>query len=112
MLRQPDVPQHLLAYYRQSMSGSGARAEWAERASALRGPIRIPALYLHGADDGCIAVDVARRGGRGFAAGHEIVIIQGAGHFLHLERVDEVAAAILRFLQPMESRPNRCGKVD
>ena len=32
------------------------------------------------------------------APGSELVVIEGAGHFLHLERPDEVNGHILRFL--------------
>ena len=50
-----------------------------------------PLLYLHGADDGCIGVDVAR-------LWPDAVIVEGAGHFLHLEKPAEVNGRITEFL--------------
>lgn len=50
----------------------------------------MPLLYLHGGGDGCIGVSMAE------AAGGEVV--EGAGHFLHLERPGDVAGRVLRFV--------------
>ena len=50
----------------------------------------VPLLYLHGRDDGCIGLSMAE------AAGGEV--IEGAGHFLHLEKPDEVGERVLAFL--------------
>ena len=58
-----------------------------------------PTLYLHGADDGCMGV--------GLASGAEqhlphpasrIEIVDGAGHFLHLEAPDVVNGHVRSFL--------------
>jgi pimeloyl-ACP methyl ester carboxylesterase len=48
-----------------------------------------PLLYLHGRDDGCFGAG---------AAGPDAVVVEGAGHFLHLERPDEVNRLVLEFL--------------
>lgn len=99
MFRQPGVPAQLLAYYRQAFSPAARQPEWTERAAALQGPITVPALYLHGRDDGCIGVEVAAGMEANFAAGLETEVIQGAGHFLQLEQPDAVASRILTFLK-------------
>ena len=69
------------------------------RAAAAR-PIGPPALYLHGADDGCISADLADPTTLAplFASGVRVEIVDGAGHFLHLERPNEVNRLILDFL--------------
>ena len=99
MFRQPGVPAALLAYYRQAFNPALSRPEWAERQAALRGAITVPALYLHGRDDGCIGADVAEGMEGGFSAGLEMAVIDGAGHFLQVEQPDVVADRILTFLK-------------
>ena len=70
-----------LGYYRALFSPAGG---------AGGGPTPVPLLYLHGRDDGCIGASMAE------AAGGDVV--DGAGHFLHLERPDEVNTRIVEFL--------------
>jgi pimeloyl-ACP methyl ester carboxylesterase len=58
-----------------------------------------PTLYLHGRDDGCIGVEVAEDASRELGDSTvTIEIVDGAGHFLHLERPDVVNARILEFV--------------
>ena len=57
-----------------------------------------PTLYLHGAADGCMGLDIIGPVTDHLAPGSELVVIEGAGHFLHLERPDEVNDHVLRFL--------------
>ncbi|GAA1528514.1 alpha/beta fold hydrolase [Nocardioides humi] len=57
--------------------------------------LRVPLLYLHGADDGCLDVRWAGRIGDRLPAGSRVAVVDGAGHFLQLERPDVVNARIL-----------------
>jgi pimeloyl-ACP methyl ester carboxylesterase len=57
-----------------------------------------PTLYLHGADDGCISADMARRAEPLLAPGSRMVVIEAAGHFLHLEKPGEVGGHILGWI--------------
>ncbi len=59
---------------------------------------RIPTLYLHGADDGCMTAAFTAYVGAVLPAGSRTAVVAGAGHFLHLERPDDVAARIVAFL--------------
>ena len=83
-----------LAYYRalrsaRSLTGSSRRLLFA--------PVRIPALHLHGADDGCIGVECARGAERFHEAPYRLQVIEGAGHFLQREKPGEVSEALVRF---------------
>jgi pimeloyl-ACP methyl ester carboxylesterase len=57
-----------------------------------------PTLYLHGADDGCIRVELARGTERLLAPSSRMVVIEHAGHFLQLEQPDKVNDQILAWL--------------
>ena len=60
-------------------------------------PIHVPALYLHGAQDGCVGADIGCEAAL-FTAGLQTEIVPGAGHFLLLEQPDMVNARIVEFL--------------
>ena len=53
-------------------------------------PIAAPALYLHGADDGCVGSELVRGMDGFFPAGLRTEIVPGAGHFVHHEQPDVV----------------------
>lgn len=57
-----------------------------------------PILYLHGEDDGCLGVDLARSAEGILSTPSRVEIVPGAGHFLHLEQPDVVNATIMAFL--------------
>ncbi|HEY7930953.1 MAG TPA: alpha/beta hydrolase [Acidimicrobiales bacterium] len=59
---------------------------------------RVPTLYLHGADDGCVGVDVAASVNDYLAEGSRVVFVVDAGHFAHLERPELVWREIDEFL--------------
>jgi pimeloyl-ACP methyl ester carboxylesterase len=54
-----------------------------------------PTLYLHGDNDGCLSVDLARGAEAHLPAESRVEIINGAGHFMHVEKPDEVNQLIL-----------------
>lgn len=101
-LRDPAHLQAALGYYRATL-GDGLRdpdLDALQQATTQLPPQ--PTLYLHGVDDGCIGAEVAEAArAEVAAAGRDdvtIEIVDGAGHFLHLERPDHVNARILEFL--------------
>lgn len=57
-----------------------------------------PTLYLHGADDGCIRLEIARGTPQLLAPSSRMVVIEHAGHFLQLERPGEVNDHILEWV--------------
>jgi pimeloyl-ACP methyl ester carboxylesterase len=69
------------------------------RASVANGPIVVPTLYLHGERDGCVHPGLAEGQEAHFSALFEAMTLADAGHFLHLERPEEVNAAILGWFE-------------
>lgn len=97
-LRDPAHLAAALGYYRASL-GDGYKdpALDAIQAAAQAVPTQ-PMLYLHGADDGCIGVEVAESARAMVTPNVTIEIVEGAGHFLQLERPDVVNARVIEFL--------------
>jgi pimeloyl-ACP methyl ester carboxylesterase len=87
-----------LGYYRASL-GDGYKdpALDAAQAAAQEVPTQ-PMLYLHGAEDGCIGAEVAEAARGMVTANVTIEVLEGCGHFLHLERPDTVNDRIVEFL--------------
>jgi pimeloyl-ACP methyl ester carboxylesterase len=99
VLGTPGVLPAALAYYRVAL-GTEPKDPALEAEESRFGldPIRVPALYLHGRDDGCIGAEVTEGMEALFPAGLERVVIDDAGHFLHQERPEAFDRAVLDFL--------------
>lgn len=82
----------VLDYYR------ALRRPRRDAARLLTSRTPVPAMYVHGMDDGCVGVEMTRGIARGYASGVEIHHLEGAGHFVHLERPERFNALMLRFL--------------
>ena len=63
------------------------------------GPIVVPTIYLHGENDGCMGAEIAEGQEAHFSALFEQVMLADAGHFVHLERPEEVNEAIVRWFE-------------
>jgi pimeloyl-ACP methyl ester carboxylesterase len=95
------TPENLaaaLGYYRALFDPARQAPELAGEQAAVAGIPAQPTLYLHGERDGCIDVSMADATRTVLSAGSQVVIIKSAGHFLHLEKPDEVGQQILQFL--------------
>jgi len=87
-----------IGYYRSMLAGPPDDPD-AAAAQAAGGRIAPqPTLYLHGTDCGCLGLDAIGTVTDHLAVGSEMVVIEGAGHFLHLEKPDEVDDHIIRFI--------------
>ncbi|MFW6050105.1 MAG: alpha/beta fold hydrolase [Myxococcota bacterium] len=74
-----------------------AKRRMAEAGSKAR-RIRVETLHLHGAADGCISPEVARGQERFFEGGLVSEVVPDAGHWLHLERPEQVNGRIVDWL--------------
>ncbi len=95
------VPERIVAAigtYRALYDPSLQAPELAEEETAALQPTPKPTLYLHGRDDGCMLLSSIGSPLDFLAEGSEMEIVDGTGHFLHLERPDVVNRRILGFL--------------
>ena len=97
-------PAHLAAaigYYRAMFDPSSHDPALAEAQAATQDPLPQPTLYLHGADDGCLGVEMVDDGVLAGipAEGSRYEIVADAGHFLQVERPDVVNRLVLDFLR-------------
>lgn len=90
-----------LAYYRQTLQPELQDPALQEAQDAAFALPPQPLLYLHGTDDGCMSPAIAASVDQHLTVdGSRAVMVDGAGHFLQLERPDEVNRLILDFLAP------------
>ena len=93
-LRDPAHLQAALGYYRATV-GTGPRTEEFDAIQvAGGGELTQPTLYIHGANDGCIGREVAESVPT-LAPWATLKIVEGAGHFMQLEKPKEVNDLII-----------------
>jgi len=88
-----------LGYYRAQFGTTTPDPALAAEQAATGAPTPQPTLYLHGDQDGCMGVELARSAADFMGPGSAAVTIKGAGHFLHLEKPEEVGRRIVAFLE-------------
>jgi len=87
-----------LGYYRATVRGSKPPERYAELHQHWLSALVLPTMYLHGADDGCATPDYARWVEPVLPGGSRVEIVDGAGHFMQLDRPDVTAGHILDFV--------------
>ena len=96
-LRDPAHMSAALGYYRATL-GTGPRSEKYDAIQAAGGgELTQPTLYLHGSNDGCIGTEVAELA-RAMAPWATVQIVEGAGHFMQLEKPAEVNKLIIDWI--------------
>jgi pimeloyl-ACP methyl ester carboxylesterase len=68
-------------------------------AAAMSAPINVPALMIHGRDDGCIGAELLEGMEKLFPQGLRKEVVPGAGHFVHQEKPELVNKVVLKFLK-------------
>jgi pimeloyl-ACP methyl ester carboxylesterase len=103
-LRDPANLAAALGYYRATLGGVGLSDDpevASLQAAADSEAPPLPTLYLHGRTDGCMGASLAEPAAEILTAeGSRVELVDDAGHFLHLERPDEVNRLVLDFLGP------------
>jgi pimeloyl-ACP methyl ester carboxylesterase len=98
-LRDPTNLAAAIGYYRAMFDDSTHDPALAAQQAATAAAPPQPTLYLHGRDDGCIGVGLAGQVGALLPAGEsEVVIVEGAGHFLQVEKPDEINELVVDFV--------------
>lgn len=87
-----------IAYYRDNAT-TAPDADGGAAARARVATIPTPLLYLHGVDDGCLGVELLEEPRTCFPPQTTVERVAAAGHFLQLERPDEVARLIGDFIR-------------
>jgi len=100
-LREPANLPAALGYYRANEprlhDDDTIDAYPAEHKALLLTPPQ-PTLYLHGDQDGCVDVAFSAGAERHLSPGSEMEIVEGAGHFLQLERPAAVNERIVAWV--------------
>jgi pimeloyl-ACP methyl ester carboxylesterase len=98
-LARPGVLTAALGYYRALFDPALRDPERRDLLDAVEaGPVAVPTLLLMGGNDGCVAPEMAEGAEQAFAASYRTEVLQGVGHFLHLERPDLVSELVRSWL--------------
>jgi pimeloyl-ACP methyl ester carboxylesterase len=97
-LRGPANLTAALSTYRTLYDMSLVPPDLINHQLATLSPHTQPTLYLHGADDGCVAADVVPEVAAALPEGSRAEVIDGAGHFLQYEQPAAVNQLILDFI--------------
>ena len=95
-LSRPGRLTAALNYYRANLGAGGGA--WAALTQALT--ITSPTTLLWGNEDPALGSRAVEATAARVAAPYELVVLEGAGHWLQFERPDEVSGALTRAAQP------------
>jgi pimeloyl-ACP methyl ester carboxylesterase len=94
----PENWRAALGYYRATIRGSRPPLRYAELHEHWLAPLKVPTLYLHGTEDGCASADYTRWVELVLPPGSRAETVEHAGHFMQLDRPDDVARRIVDFI--------------
>ena len=96
----PESWRAALGFYRAVLRPGRPPEQYAALQRCAQQRAKVPVLYLHGADDGCMTAKFADRVGAVLPKGGALRVVDHAGHFLQLEQPDTIAGHILDFIGP------------
>lgn len=94
----PALAANALRIYRANFDTTLHDPALAPLAATTEAPAAIPLLVLAGAVDGCIPPEHFAAAQQGLAPGSRVEIVPDAGHFMHLDRPEELARRTLDWL--------------
>ena len=94
-LRDPANLEAAIGYYRAMFRAGGGSGD----ELSTGGVPPQPTLYLHGDADGAFGVEGIEGAEHGLVADSRVEVLSGVGHFLHLERPDEVNRLTIDWLR-------------
>lgn len=94
----PRLLRNALRIYRANFDTSLHDPELSHLAARTEVAAAVPLLVLAGADDGCIPPAYFADAPTALAPGSSVEVLAGAGHFMHLDRPDEVARLVLDWI--------------
>jgi pimeloyl-ACP methyl ester carboxylesterase len=94
----PESWRAALGPYRATIRNTRPPTRYRELHRHWTSPPRLPSLYLHGRDDGCMTAAFADWTRRALPDGSDVAIIEHAGHFLQLDEPERVAELVLSFI--------------
>jgi pimeloyl-ACP methyl ester carboxylesterase len=98
--RAPGTTKNAIEYYRATLGAAlKMPVDPAQMGAMVSAPINVPALMIHGRDDGCIGAELLDGMAAHFPCGLKIEVVTEAGHFVHQERPDIVNWLVLDFLK-------------
>jgi len=99
MLSREETFEAAMSYYRQLLDGTQQADDLLDAQLAVQGdPITIPAMFMSGVEDGCMGAYFLGESADHCTAECRVEVLDGCGHFLQLERPDEVNRLILDFI--------------
>jgi pimeloyl-ACP methyl ester carboxylesterase len=97
-LAEPAHRSAAFGYYRAAARPVRVPREYRRWQAALTDRPRVPMLYLHGRQDGCLGVELAAHTAPTLPPGSAFDVVDGAGHFLQLEQPVQVNRLVRDFL--------------
>lgn len=96
--RRDGTLEAAINYYRHTFNPVGRDPRLAELSEKIMRPTTVPCLAFHGTRDRPGRLEAFKNMDNLYTNTLEKVVIEGTGHFMHLERPDEVNGRILQFL--------------
>jgi pimeloyl-ACP methyl ester carboxylesterase len=98
-LKNDGVLEAAISYYKCFFDSSKLTQKEIEIQNQLSAQIiTVPTLYLHGSADGCIGSELCAGLESNFSNYFEKIVIEGAGHFIHLEKPNVFNHFVSNFL--------------